>query len=65
MAINVSAANAYVVPLILHYAITAHGDIMEISLASVKRKKVNTIQKELLKNLMRSSSKRSKQWNKN
>ena len=40
---------AVIVPLILHYDITAHSDMMEVSLASVKRKKVNTIQKELLK----------------
>lgn len=37
-----------IMTLIMHYDITAHGDMMEISLASVKKKKVNTIQKELI-----------------
>lgn len=37
-----------IMPLIMHYDITAHGDMMEISIRSVKRKKVNTVQKELI-----------------
>lgn len=39
---------SFIIPLVLYYDISAHGDMMEISLASVKRKKVNTIQKELI-----------------
>lgn len=37
-----------IMPLIMHYDITAHGDMMEIAVRSVKKKKVNTIQKELI-----------------
>ncbi len=37
-----------IVPLLLHYDITEHGDMMEVSLYSVKKKKVNTVQKQLL-----------------
>ena len=37
-----------IMTLIMHYDITAHGDMMEIAVKSVKRKKVNTIQKELI-----------------
>ena len=37
-----------IMTLIMYYDITAHGDMMEISLVSVKKKKVNTIQKELI-----------------
>lgn len=35
-------------PLIMHYDITAHGDMMEIAVRSVRKKKVNTIQKGLI-----------------
>lgn len=37
-----------VLPLLIHYDLTAHGDIMDISLYSLTRKKVNTVQKELI-----------------
>ena len=37
-----------IMPLLLHYDMTAHGDMMSISALSVKRKIVNTIQKELI-----------------
>ena len=36
-----------ILPLLLQYDLTAHGDLMEISLYSKKKKIVNTIQKEL------------------
>lgn len=35
-------------PLVLQYDMTEHGDIAEVSLRSVKVKRVNTIQKELI-----------------
>lgn len=37
-----------IMPLLVQYDMTSHGDMMEISMRSVARKKVNTIQKELL-----------------
>lgn len=37
-----------IMALIMHYDVTAYGDIMEISLLSVRKKKVNTVQKELI-----------------
>jgi len=36
------------IPFILYYDVTAHGDVMEIALLSVQEKRVNTIQKELI-----------------
>ena len=37
-----------IMPLMMHYDITAHGDMMEIAVRSVKKKIVNTIQRELI-----------------
>lgn len=37
-----------IMPLLMHYDMTAHGDVMEIAVRSVKWKSVNTIQKELI-----------------
>ena len=37
----------FIMPLIMHYDITKYGDVMDISLRSVKKSVVNTIQKEL------------------
>lgn len=37
-----------IMPLLIHYDITEHGDMMEVAVRSVKMKKVNTVQKELI-----------------
>ena len=37
-----------IMPLVMHYDVTAYGDVMEIAVHSVKKKKVKTIQKELI-----------------
>ena len=37
-----------IMALLIQYDMTSHGDVMEVAVRSVKHKKVNTMQKELI-----------------